>query len=258
MIMKIFINMRCLVVFFGFICCCFLSCRKDSYYKDYGVIDDTYSGSMLDYLKGHKYHQFDSLVKIINLAGLDTVIQSGNYTFFAPGDSAIKLSVALLNTTLKSTGKDTVSDLDQISRATWRDMLSMYIFPGLKKVADYPQVDMSALPSFHGQAYTSFENARIMNIGAIYEDASGVQYAGYRHLVLSYIPSYSAPLVNWINNYIASSDIVTSNGIIHSLQYSNQIYVSSSNTTAIYFGAPVFGFDPSAFSLSAISNGINY
>jgi len=200
-----------------------LSCQKEDYFKNTGVIAPTYNGSSLEYLK-EKGYQFDSLVKIIHLAGLDDVIDSKQVTFFAPGDSSITLAVQFLNTYLKTYGKDTVSDLAQISPGVWRETLDMYIFPGKQKVEDYPQLDLQSLPSFHGQAYMSYDSARIMNIGAIYDDAAGVKYAGYRHLVLSYIPSYSAPLVNWINANVASSDIVTDNGVIHALRYTSHIF----------------------------------
>lgn len=215
------------------------SCQKETYYKDTGTLDPVYSGSSLDYLK-EKGYQFDSLVKVIHLAGLDDVIDKSSCTFFAPADSSINLAIGFLNNDLKIYGRDTVSDLAQISPVVWRETLSMYIFDSVKKVVDYPQLDFLTLPSFHGQAYTCYGGERIMNIGAVYDDASGVKYAGYRHLVLSYIPSYSAPLVNWLNAYVASSDITTHNGIIHAIRYTSHI----------------FGFDPFNFLSSAEKNGI--
>ena len=199
------------------------ACQKDDYFDNTGVLDPNYNGSSLDYLK-EKGYQFDSLVKIIHLAGLDNVLENEQVTFFAPGDSSIKLAVETLNANLRIFGKDTVSDLSQIAPEVWRKELAMYIFEGENKVVDYPQLDLDALPSFHGQAYTCYDSVRIMNIGAVYDDAAGVKYAGYRHLVLSYIPSYSAPLVNWINAPVASSDIITTNGVIHALRYTSHIF----------------------------------
>lgn len=232
----------------------FSACSKNAYYEDTGTINPTYSGSSLDYLKA-KGFQFDSLVKIIHLAGLDEVLEKGQVTFFAPADSAINFTISLLNSFLKDEGRDTVSDLKQIHPKTWRETLSMYIFDSVRKVKDYPQLDMEARTSFHGQAYNSFENARIMNIGAIYETAAGVKYAGYRHLVISYIPSYSAPLVNWYNNAVASSDIVTRNGVIHALQYSER---KPPNDKPYYYTAwAPFGFNIYKFIQNAINNGIS-
>jgi hypothetical protein len=200
-----------------------VSCQKESYFNNTGVLEPNYNGTSLDYLK-EKGYQFDSLVKIIHLAGLDDVFENKDVTFFAPGDSSITLAVQFLNVVLKTYGKDTVSDLSQIAPSVWRQNLDMYIFNGTQKVENYPQLDLSSLPSFHGQAYTCYDSLRIMNIGAVYDDASGVKYAGYRHLVLSYIPSYSAPLVNWINAFVASSDIKTKNGVIHALRYTTHIF----------------------------------
>lgn len=194
------------------------ACQKESYFKNTGVLHPDYNGSTLDYLK-EKGYQFDSLVKVIHLAGLDQVLENEEVTFFAPGDSSIKKSIEYLNIRLRTYGKDTVADLSQIDGSVWRQTLAMYIFDGVHKVEDYPQLDLSSLPSFHGQAYTCYDSVRIMNIGAVYDDAGGVKYAGYRHLVLSYIPSYSAPLVNWIDAPVASSDIVTTNGVLHALRY---------------------------------------
>lgn len=213
------------------------SCQKEDYFHDTGVLEPVYSGSSPDYLK-EKGYQFDSLVKIIHLAGLDGVLESEQVTFFAPGDSSIKQAVRFLNDDLKTYGKDTVADLAQIDPLVWRETLAMYLFDGVNKVEDYPQLDLQALPSFHGQAYTCYDSVRIMNIGAVYDNAGGVKYAGYRHLVLSFIPSYSAPLVNWFNAYVASSDIVTSNGVIHALRYTSHI----------------FGFDVNRFVEAARNN----
>lgn len=221
--------------------CCLImgvtACQKEDYFKNTGVLNPVYKGSSLDYLK-EKGYQFDSLVKIVHLAGLDEVLDKGNVTFFAPGDSSIQQSIGFLNLELKTFGKDTVSDLSQVAPEVWRQTLSMYIFDGVHKVQDYPQLDLSSLPSFHGQAYTCYDSVRIMNIGAVYDDAAGVKYAGYRHLVLSYIPSYSAPLVNWIDAPVASSDIVTDNGVIHALRYTSH----------------VFGFDVNKFISDAENN----
>jgi hypothetical protein len=81
---------------------------------------------------------------------------------------------------------------------------------------DYPQRDTLSYIAYPGQNYTSY-GGRIMNVGAIFSDAGGVSYAGYRQLFLAYIPDLSNPQVALQNNPVATSDIQTTNGVLHVL-----------------------------------------
>lgn len=219
----------------------FAACSKDTnYYHDSGVTPTHYDETSLEYLQKDPNHLFDSLVKVINLAGLSDVIND-SVTFFAPPDSCIKAAVGYLNSALIYQGKDSVTDLSQISPDTWKTFLSMYIFQGVKKVVDYPQLDLSHIQSYPGATYTSY-GGRIMNIGAVFDSQGGVQYAGYRHLVLSYIPSYSTPLLYWFNANVATSDVETNTGVIQVLKFTTHI----------------FGFDQDYFITTAESDGITY
>lgn len=215
----------------------FSSCQKD-YYKDSGIHDPNYNGTVLDYLKSRN-DLFDTLVHVIHLAGMDDVFQSNTITFFAPADSSIKRSIRVLNRVLYTSGRDTVSKLSQISPDVWRSALSLYLFEGKHLLNDYPQLDLNAKPAFPGQYYTSYQG-RSMNIGVIYNNAGGVQYAGYRQLVISYIPSLSSPQDGWITERVASVNIQPTNGVIHALRYSNHF----------------FGFGVNDFVQNAIEQGI--
>jgi hypothetical protein len=73
--------------------------------------------------------------------------------------------------------------LDQIKPEVWRNTLSQYIFEGKNLLKDYPQRDTVSYVAYPGQNYTSY-GGRIMNIGVIFNNAGGVQYAGYRQLRL--------------------------------------------------------------------------
>lgn len=213
------------------------SCQKD-YYKDSGIHDPHYNGTVLDYLKSRP-DLFDTLVQVIHLAGMDDVFQHNTITFFAPADSSIEKSLDLLNMQLYMEGEDTVSELSQISPEVWRAELSLYLFEGKHLLDDYPQLDINAKPAFPGQYYTSYDG-RSMNIGVIYYDAGGVQYAGYRQLVISYIPSLSSPLDAWYTTQVASVNIQPTNGVIHALRYSDHF----------------FGFSVMDFVQNAIEQGI--
>jgi hypothetical protein len=228
--------LACLIVFLGTI-----GCQKKDYFTDTGKHEPNFQGSVLSYLKSRPDY-FDSIVKIIRLAGMENVFDKEDITFFAPADSSVNATIKQLNTTLRNQGKKEVTRLEQIKPEVWREQLSRYLFKGKKSMNDYPQIDPANLSAFPGQIYSSYEG-RIMNIGVIYNDAGGVRYAGYRQLTISYIPSASTPLDyrSWYPATVASVNIAPTNGYVHALRYT------------FHF----FGFDPAQFAENAIAKGID-
>jgi hypothetical protein len=235
-VLKKFLSV-CLVAAMLFI----VGCNKQDYFKDTGVQNAKFQGTVLEYLKS-KPGNFDSLVKIIHLAGMDDIFSKEDITFFAPADSSIKRTIARLNFMLDGQGLKIVTNLDQIKPQVWRKQLSRYLFKGKKSMNDYPQIDPANLSAFPGQIYSSYDGL-IMNVGVIYNDAGGVKYAGYRQLTLSYIPSESTPLdyYSWYPVIVASVNISPTNGFVHALNY------------PLHY----FGFEPIQFYENAMAEGIN-
>ncbi|MBD1430566.1 MULTISPECIES: fasciclin domain-containing protein [Sphingobacterium] len=205
---------------------CFTGCKK--YYFDSGIHDPKFNGSSIKYLES-KLDFFDSTLMVIDLAGMKNVIENEEVTFFAPPSGCITRAVLELNRQLQFNGKDTVKELSQIKPQVWKNMLSNYIFKGKNLLKDYPQRDTVSYLAYPGQNYTSY-GGRIMNIGVIFNDAGGVQYAGYRQLFLAYIPDLSNPMVSLRNIPIATSDIQTNNGVIHVLNRTKHTFGFFSNT----------------------------
>lgn len=243
----------------------FLSgCKKDSYFHDSGVHDAKFNGSVLEYLHSKPVH-FDSLSRVIKIAGMEEVFSKETITFFAPTSGSVHQSVKFLNYYLRTTGKDTVVNLEQLKPEFWRKMLALYVFKGNSGLKDYPQIDTAAMQAYPGQGYNSYsvdnEPGRTMNIGVIYNSAGGVKYAGYRQLMLSYIYDYASPTRGLILNRVASSDIAPLNGRVHVLQSTyplKLVFVKPDGTTAeVMTQQPqYFGFDISNFVLTAIAMGI--
>lgn len=230
------------------------SCSKSNY-KDGGVIDPKFPGTTMEYLKA-KPENFDSLTKIIKLAGLEDVLQNEQVTFFAPPDPTIKLTIRLMNVILDRSGRDTIYKMEQIKPEVWKKALSYYIFKQKKGMNDYPQVDFANIPVFPGQPYTSWAG-KIMNIGVNYGDADGVEYAGSRMLYLSYIQSESDPRSGWISSMVATSNIDTKNGYIHALRYAiTGSIISSDALLNLDIATHFFGFDPIEFVNDAVDKGI--
>jgi len=218
----------------------FASCQKDNYFQNTGVHKPNYQGTVLDYLNS-KPGYFDSVTKVIHLAGMDDVFAKEDITFFAPADSCIGATIELLNIILRNQGTKEVTRLEQIKPEVWREQLSRYIFKGKKSMNDFPQLDPGNLSAYPGQIYSSYDGS-IMNVGVVYNDAGGVRYAGYRQLFVSYIPSPSAPrdYASWYSARVASVNIAPTNGYVHALSFTTHY----------------FGFEPFQFIESAIAKGI--
>ncbi|GAA4139919.1 fasciclin domain-containing protein [Sphingobacterium kyonggiense] len=215
---------------------CFTGCKK--YYFDSGIHDPKFEGNTIQYMEQKKPF-FDSTLMVLELAGMKQVVQNEEVTFFAPPSGCITRAVLGLNKYLQFNGKDTVKQLDQIKPEVWKNLISNYIFKGKNLLKDYPQRDTISYVAYPGQNYTSY-GGRIMNIGVIFNDAGGVQYAGYRQLFLAYIPDLSNPQIALRNIPVATSDIQTNNGVMHVLNRKKH----------------TFGFFVDSFIDQAISAGI--
>jgi hypothetical protein len=219
-----------------------VGCQKKDYFTDTGKHTPNYPGTVHDYLRS-KPQMWDSLLKVIRIAGMEDVFKNEKITFFAPADSCINLAIRYLNFRLDEKGQRRVTSLEQIKPEVWKKQLCRYLFKEARSMNDYPQLDPGNLSAYPGQIYSSYLGD-IMSIGVIYNDAGGVKYAGYRQLLISYIPSVSAPrdYNSWYSALVASVNVAPANGYVHVLNYS------------FHF----FGFGPDQFVEDVLDKGIIY
>lgn len=199
-----------------FLVCCFSACQKESsYFKDSGLANPYFKGTIMDYLDAKPFY-FDSVALVAQLSGLDTILDKSTVTFFAPTDRSIMRLIKETNDRLYTFQYDTIRTLSDVPRNIWRKYLSRYIFHGANQLKDYPQIDYGLRITYPGQGYLSWDGTP-MNIGVIYNDQNGVKYVGYRQLSIAYIPDISNPKDNWVIAKVASSNILTDNGVVHVL-----------------------------------------
>lgn len=224
------------------------ACKRDEYYRDGGLANPNFEGNMLQYLQAKKV-PFDTLAKIVKLAGMESTFSNEDFTFFAPDDDVIKRTIGTirtdggLNNFLFYAGKDTVKTLDQISPLIWRKYLQRYMFKGVNRLKDYQQIDFDVKSVYPGGLYYSL-GGNISNIGVTYGTANNIKYIGYRQLVLTYIPDASKPNDNWYINKVSSSDIKPTNGVVHALAFNDLI------------GGAYFGFNRSDFFSDVYYSGL--
>lgn len=192
------------------------ACKKD-YYQDSGLAKGKFEGSVLDYLKSKPFY-FDTLVQVIDLAGMNDIFSKEQITFFAPSNACFDSTLEHTNKLLYAAGKDTISQLSQVPSELWRKILTRYIFKGKSMLNDFPQLDPAYFGTYPGQFYKSYDGA-LMNIGVIYGDAGGAQYAGYRQLVLSYTPDVTFKPSSWRIALVSSVNIEPRNGAVHVLRF---------------------------------------
>lgn len=212
-------------------------CSKKDYYKDGGLSDGNFDGTVMQYLESRP-ELFSTLVQVIKYAGMEQTFNSEEITFFAPADSSIRNTLQSANSRLPVNGKNLITKIEDIKPAIWKKYLSRYIFKSAKALKDFPQLDTDNLSAFGGQMYSSY-NGEPMNVGVIFTDANGVKYAGYRILTISLVNS-STPrdYTTWYSAIVASSNIKPTNGYVHAIRY----------------GSHFFGFNPFEFSFDLIYN----
>lgn len=233
-------------------------CKKNDYFLDTGLHKADYDGTIMEYLEQNPHHLFDSLCKVIRLAGMEDVFNNDAITFFAPADTTILSTIHELNMSLLVKGKDTITDLSQVSSEVWKKELSLYIYKGIHRLKDYPQLDPAAMQAYGGQYYQSF-NGKVLNIGVVFSDVNGVKYAGYRQLCLGYYPGETPPDFIPYLIPVASSDIHPKNGIVHVLQFTQTLHYTNTEGEEREDTFPVyFGFLPFDFISEAIAKGIDY
>jgi hypothetical protein len=222
-----------------------MSCKKDKYYIDGGKAKADFPGDMLQYLES-KPVPFDTIAQIVKLAGLEDTFHNTDFTFFAPDDDVIKRTIGdaktqgSLNEFLFYTGKDTVKKLSDIDPAIWKKYLERYMFKGVNRLKDYPQIDLTLQNQYPGALYYSY-SGDVSNIGVIYGDANNVKYIGPRSLVIGYILDITNAQTAVFRTLISSSDIKPKNGVVHTLQYN----------------AAYFGFVPDDLFIDVYNSGLH-
>lgn len=203
------------------ICIGALSCKKE-YFAGGNLQKGVFNISSYEFLKTKPF-QFDTLVTVVELAGLKETIDKENVTFFAPTDHAIKKSMDMLNQMRYVESKDSIFIKD-IPPYIWKKYLSEYIIRDkylLKDIARYDPLQLNVYP---GQYMASY-NGYIMNLGVRFSDYQGTKDVGPRTVIFTNIGDIGNPLN--ISSEVATSDLQTTNGVIHVLN-DNHVFGFSS------------------------------
>ena len=189
--------------------------------------------------------QFDTLVQVIDAAGLKDAVNAAQTTFFAPSDASV------YNYLNKRT-IDIQASVDQYAKFTLdslkyhlenniegiADSLKMYLIPGLLNV----DADLSATGSFYKTALSG--DSAIVSYEYTYDDNMGYtdlvstppRLVYYTHLWKPYAlddqdsTAADVPAATGVHTLVTTSFMNTQNGVIH---------VLSSGSTLFFYGTKV-------------------
>lgn len=209
---------------------------SDDYAIDGGTSNPYFDGNVMQYLESHP-ELFEDLVTVIKMTKWNDILSNEEVTFFAPSDFSIDRSVNYLNDALYNyNGKEKITELSQVNKSVWEDIIGMYVIEGKYRLNDIAQIDTVALSTYPGQTNFTYDKSYKMTMGVCYGEANGIKYAGYRQVMYAY-PDLG--LQNY--SYIASCNIEPHNGIVHVIRLDH-----------------TFGFHQMLFAQKAMQAGITY
>ncbi|XHR97284.1 hypothetical protein ACFJIV_11890 [Mucilaginibacter sp. UC70_90] len=109
---------------------CLGACKKNSYLTDGGLQKAATPFSTYDYLKNNKFHQFDTLLTLIDFYKLKDSINNSK-TFFAPPDMAINLLMKRITIKREVDGailSSPITTLKQLTDSVSANLFKQYMF----------------------------------------------------------------------------------------------------------------------------------
>jgi len=214
----------------------FIACKKD--YITGGVPEDTnqYSNtSTYDVLKSSSL--YDTLVKLIDTAGLKDIINAKGNTFFAPSDysifSYLNARTLVVQATINANAKFGLDSLCYYLRNNikgTKDSLLMYLINKPLQYGDLTDMGAKYPTQLAGDtAIVSYEYVRDNTLGynTIVSNIPRVVY--YTHLWRSYTlstatPAGLVPNTVGVHTMVKTSCITTQNGVMNALENSHMLF----------------------------------
>ncbi|WP_400261209.1 hypothetical protein ACFX5U_14810 [Sphingobacterium sp. SG20118] len=208
----------------------FLSCSKDNYKVDGGVSDPKVNRSTYDFLKEHG--SFDSLVRIIDHAGLKDVI-NGDVTFFATTDYGVRDYVAAKKQQkIIEVGDENISfGIDNIPAKELRDSMMIYLFDGKINRQDLTPDNKYFVSKFGSIPNVRF-NIKLRRTRDYSDYLDYVDYLNFTKVIGTLDaeePDYTAiPKDEQDKSFdCQTSGIVTTTGVLHVLANSHRLFFNA-------------------------------
>ena len=124
--------MKKIIWIFPLLLLAIFSCKKQDYIIGGQTSNPKVDQTTYDYLKGNSMHLFDTLLLLVDAAGLKDSINQSGVTFFAPTDYSIDAYLQARTLAVQAIDPTKVYSLDSMLKydvARIKDSLMMYIVP---------------------------------------------------------------------------------------------------------------------------------
>ena len=186
-----------------------LSCEDpEGEFYDYELEEETFDGSILEYLQVDN-GSYDSLLVVIDrVPGLRERLEQDNITLFAIQNAGFQTAILQLNQVRENKGKEPIY-LQDLNAADLDTLVSRYVFDE-EYALEEVQVNTNGIePSSINYNYT-------MHLEYEQADASGIVQDGSQRLIFS-DPNNSELRSNWSRTSTLNTGIHTGNGIVYPL-----------------------------------------
>lgn len=202
------------------------SCKKEDYKNDGGVSDPHVNKTTYDFLKEHG--SFDSLVRVIDHAGIKDIINS-KITLFVTSDYGIREYVsAKKQEKIVEVGDENISfSITDIPKKELRDSMMIYVYDGLIN-----RENLSTENKFFTSKFGAIPNVRFnIKLRRTRDFGNYVEYVDYLNFtkvnktVDADEPDYNAiPEADLDRSFdCQTSGIITTTGIVHVLDNNHRL-----------------------------------
>ena len=207
--MRSLIGIVCMFIFLTYGC-------NDDYYTDGGVNDENAGElgvSTMDYLENNGA-DFDTLVTLIQICGLESEVNATGNTFLAPRDYSI-YNYLILVYPEKDTRPASLSEISEEKMEKISGILKNYIIPGQEILRE----DLSTAYS-----YTTTFGGKSARFNIFQEDYLGNVNKGAKYIVFSLNQSEEGDDAQFQSVQIVASNLKSVNGVIHVLDSYSHIF----------------------------------
>lgn len=207
------------------------ACKKDNYFIGGKLESTTTTLTTYDYLKNNRFKMFDTLLLLVDKAGVKDVINHNGITFYAPTDFAINNYLqkkSLEAQRVNPFARYTIDTLIKYDLDKFRDSLNTYIVPQKVTYSSLTQNGVVFNTSKSGsQAVISYEPTYDSNLG--YTSAvSTAPKIEYYTFIKGHLPSVvvasSIPDTVGVRVFCQTSGLTTATGQLNVLSNTHVLF----------------------------------
>lgn len=224
-------NITKLIIVFVIASCMLAACKKDNYIIGGQLESTTTPLTTYDYLKNNRFKMFDTLLMLVDKAGLKEVVNQQGITFYAPTDFAINNYLqkkSLEAQRVNPFAKYTVDTLIKYDLAKFKDSLNAYIIPQKVVYSSLTQSGVVFNTAKQGsQAVVSYETTYDPYLGytSAISTAPKVEYYTFiKGKLPSVVVASSIPDTVGVRILCQTSGLTTSTGQLNVLSNSHVLF----------------------------------